>query len=87
VLFEVSSLRYATPATVSRCGMVWFGERVVTTAMILSRYIAMLRVRPVRGGADGVGAAGSGAGLSGGAEGAADGILQVQKQCVGEQGV
>ena len=29
ILFEVQDLNFATPATVSRCGMVWFSEQVV----------------------------------------------------------
>jgi dynein heavy chain 1 len=33
-MFEVEHLRYATLATVSRCGMVWFSEEVIDTAMI-----------------------------------------------------
>ncbi|CAN3358695.1 dynein heavy chain, cytoplasmic [Diutina catenulata] len=30
ILFEASDLRYTTPATVSRCGMVWFDASVVS---------------------------------------------------------
>ncbi len=42
ILFEVDSLRYATQATVSRCGMVWFSDAVVTPAMTAARYLARL---------------------------------------------
>lgn len=28
IMFEVDSLRHATPATVSRCGIVWFGDNL-----------------------------------------------------------
>merc|ERR1712228_22673 len=35
VMFEVKNLNYATLATVSRCGMVWFSENVVSTEMLL----------------------------------------------------
>ena len=29
IMFEVESLKYATLATVSRCGMVWFSKDVL----------------------------------------------------------
>jgi dynein heavy chain 1 len=29
-MFEVETLKYATLATVSRCGMVWFSDETVT---------------------------------------------------------
>jgi dynein heavy chain 1 len=43
VMFEVETLRYATLATVSRCGMVWFSDDTVNIDVMLSRYIAQLR--------------------------------------------
>lgn len=43
ILFEVETLKYATLATVSRCGMVWFSEDTVTYSMILSNYLDILR--------------------------------------------
>ncbi|KAI9728167.1 MAG: hypothetical protein M1828_004628 [Chrysothrix sp. TS-e1954] len=43
VLFEVETLKYATPATVSRCGMVWFNDDNVTSEMIVKNYISRLR--------------------------------------------
>jgi len=43
VMFEVETLRYATLATVSRCGMVWFSDDTVDTNVMLSRYLAQLR--------------------------------------------
>ncbi|KAM3424381.1 Dynein heavy chain, cytoplasmic [Cercospora zeina] len=43
VMFEVETLRYATLATVSRCGMVWFSDDTVDIDVMLSRYIAQLR--------------------------------------------
>lgn len=43
ILFEVENLKYATLATVSRCGMVWFSEETVTSDMMLSHYLDSLR--------------------------------------------
>ena len=42
-MFEVQDLRYATLATVSRCGMVWFSEDVLSTDMIFENYLDKLR--------------------------------------------
>ena len=42
-MFEVESLKYATLATVSRCGMVWFSEDIVTTDMMFSHYLKRLK--------------------------------------------
>lgn len=36
IIFEVTNLKYATLATVSRCGMIWFNENCVSTEMIFS---------------------------------------------------
>ena len=43
ILFEVETLKYATLATVSRCGMVWFSNDTVTSDMMLSHYLQGLR--------------------------------------------
>ncbi|CZT42301.1 dynein heavy chain [Rhynchosporium secalis] len=43
IMFEVETLKYATLATVSRCGMVWFSEDTVTSAMMVSNYLDTLR--------------------------------------------
>ena len=43
IVFEVQDLRYATLATVSRCGMVWFSDEVIATPMILEHFLAQLR--------------------------------------------
>lgn len=43
IMFEVKDLHYATPATVSRCGMVWFSEEVVETRMIMYNMLQELR--------------------------------------------
>ncbi|KAI8459260.1 dynein heavy chain, N-terminal region 1-domain-containing protein [Phakopsora pachyrhizi] len=39
IMFEVESLKYATLATVSRCGMVWFSEDAVTPDMFYQNYL------------------------------------------------
>ena len=43
ILFEVETLKYATLATVSRCGMVWFSCDTVTSDMIVKHYLDGLR--------------------------------------------
>ena len=42
-MFEVQDLKYATLATVSRCGMVWFSEDVLSLDMIFDNYLTKLR--------------------------------------------
>ena len=49
-MFEVQDLKFATLATVSRCGMVWFSEDVLTTEMIFDSYLQKLRNVPVEEG-------------------------------------
>ncbi|KAI9851336.1 MAG: hypothetical protein M1838_003977 [Thelocarpon superellum] len=46
IMFEVETLRYATLATVSRCGMVWFNDDTVTAPMMLDHYLDTLRAVP-----------------------------------------
>lgn len=41
-MFEVEHLRYATLATVSRCGMIWFSEDVIDTSMICQHQLDLL---------------------------------------------
>ncbi|KAL2153811.1 hypothetical protein VTH82DRAFT_4967 [Thermothelomyces myriococcoides] len=43
IMFEVENLKYATLATVSRCGMVWFSEDTVTPDMMVTNYLETLR--------------------------------------------
>ncbi|KAJ6144523.1 hypothetical protein N7470_008418 [Penicillium chermesinum] len=45
IMFEVESLKYATLATVSRCGMVWFNEDTVTPSMMISNYVEGLKTK------------------------------------------
>ena len=42
-MFEVQDLRFATLATVSRCGMVWFSEDVLTLDMIFENFLLCTR--------------------------------------------
>lgn len=46
-MFEVQDLKFATLATVSRCGMVWFSEDVLSTEMIFENYLSRLRNIPL----------------------------------------
>ena len=45
-MFEVQDLRYATLATVSRCGMVWFSEDVLSLDIIFENFLSRLRSIP-----------------------------------------
>lgn len=47
VMFEVQDLRYATLATVSRCGMIWFSEEVLNTKSIYENYLSKLSNEPL----------------------------------------
>ena len=46
IMFEVETLKYATLATVSRCGMVWFNEDTVSPHMMLNNYLEKLQNVP-----------------------------------------
>ncbi len=43
VSFQVHDLKFATLATVSRCGMVWFSEDTLTPEMVMENYLLKLR--------------------------------------------
>ncbi|KAF2709100.1 hypothetical protein K504DRAFT_456000 [Pleomassaria siparia CBS 279.74] len=43
IMFEVETLKYATLATVSRCGMVWFSDDTVGVDMMITNYIDNLK--------------------------------------------
>ena len=43
IMFEVQDLKFATLATVSRCGMIWFSEDVLSTEMIFENFFSRLR--------------------------------------------
>jgi dynein heavy chain 1 len=47
IMFEVEHLKYATPATVSRCGMIWFSEDVVEPSMVYRHYLNTLSSIPL----------------------------------------
>ncbi|XP_055707524.1 dynein heavy chain, cytoplasmic isoform X3 [Phlebotomus papatasi] len=47
IMFEVQDLKFATLATVSRCGMVWFSEDVLSTEMIFDNYMMRLKNIPL----------------------------------------
>ena len=49
IMFEVESLKYATLATVSRCGMVWFSDDAVTPSMLYKNYLSTIRSVPLDG--------------------------------------
>jgi dynein heavy chain 1 len=46
-MFEVEHLRYATLATVSRCGMIWFGEDVIEPSMVYRHYLNTFSTAPL----------------------------------------
>ncbi|WVQ93134.1 hypothetical protein IAU59_000198 [Kwoniella sp. CBS 9459] len=47
VMFEVEHLQYATLATVSRCGMIWFSEEVIDTSVICRHHLDVLALAPI----------------------------------------
>ena len=47
VIFEVRDIGHGTPATVSRCGMVWFAENTVPVDDLLQRYMSRLQQLPL----------------------------------------
>lgn len=51
-MFEVQDLRYATLATVSRCGMIWFSEHVLSLDMVYENYFQRLCNVPLEAGDD-----------------------------------
>lgn len=80
ILLEVDSLRHATPATVSRCGMVWFSEETVSDVMLLANHLGRLRTEP----AALLGAAVAGAGFhAAGGEQAGGLVPEAQARFVG----
>jgi dynein heavy chain 1, cytosolic len=52
IILEVDSLEYATPATVSRCGMVFFNENTVSPKMCLNHLMSSLETYETTGGGE-----------------------------------
>ncbi len=42
IMFEVDTLKYATLATISRCGMVWFSADILSDNDIFHHYLQRL---------------------------------------------
>ncbi|KAL7504419.1 hypothetical protein ACHAXN_005113, partial [Cyclotella atomus] len=49
MILEVDSLEQATPATVSRCGMVWFSADTVSSEMVLKHLMGELHSENING--------------------------------------
>ena len=49
IMFQVDTLKYATKATVSRCGMVWFAEDALPVHCILASQLDVLRHHRIGG--------------------------------------
>ena len=47
LLFEVEHLDEATPATISRCGMVWFPDNLISTEMIAKQFLSNLKTESI----------------------------------------
>ena len=47
IMFEVQDLKYATLATVSRCGMIWFSDDVLSTDVICENFFLQLKNIPL----------------------------------------
>ena len=47
VMFEVQDLKYATLATVSRCGMIWFSDDILDLDMHFKRFLMRYRNIPL----------------------------------------
>ena len=49
IILEVDSLEQATPATVSRCGMIWFSADTISSEMCLEHLMGELRTKNIVG--------------------------------------
>ncbi|KAK3093975.1 hypothetical protein FSP39_022394 [Pinctada imbricata] len=82
IMFEVQDLKYATLATVSRCGMVWFSEDVLSVDMIFDNYLTQLRNVSLDEGEEDIAFIGKRQQTEG-AEDTVSPNLQVQRDCAG----
>ena len=73
IMFEVQDLKYATLATVSRCGMIWFSEEVMTVEMVYYNFLQRLRSVSVEPDEEQSGVSQSGAAASSAASSGGDG--------------
>ncbi|CBZ49657.1 hypothetical protein NCLIV_001450 [Neospora caninum Liverpool] len=49
LLFEVDTLKHATLATVSRCGMVWFSDSVVEVSTLFRHHLSKIQMGSLEG--------------------------------------
>jgi len=78
IMFEVQDLRFATLATVSRCGMVWFSEDVLSLDIIFEHFLSCLRSIPIDESED---LLVLGKGSSAGGKDVLSPTMQVQRDC------
>lgn len=78
-MFEVESLKYATLATVSRCGMVWFSEDAVSPAMLYRNYLDNLQAVTLGAADDEIAFDGQGTRQAAEVDGSVSGFLATQR--------
>ena len=52
-MMETETLRFATLATVSRCGMIWFNDSLLSSNVLLRHELQVLRSLPQAVGTEG----------------------------------
>ena len=55
IMFETETLKYATLATVSRCGMIWFSQNILSTHDVLQKHLKDMKNMTKGGGVGGSG--------------------------------
>ena len=53
IMMETETLRYDTLATVSRCGMIWFNDSLLSSNVLLKHELQVLRTLPQGVGTEG----------------------------------